>query len=100
MVRFSTAPVDEVAPKRKQRQPSQRAQIQRQYQDALRQGLIDRQEAVVVELEPDDKALTIRNRIKRAADRLGLDDVAIRRRGNRIIAYRTEDAEGPSSAGS
>lgn len=100
MVRFTTAPVDEVAPKRKQRQPSQRAQIQRQYQDALRQGLIDRREAVVVELEPDDKALTIRNRIKRAADRLGLDDVAIRRRGNRIIAYRTEDAEEPSSASS
>jgi hypothetical protein len=95
MVRFSTAPVDEVAPKRKQRQPSQRAQIQRQYQDALRQGLIERREAVVVELEPDDKALTIRNRIKRAADRLGLEDVAIRRRGNRIIAYRIEDAEGP-----
>jgi hypothetical protein len=100
MVRFTTAPVDEVAPKRKQRQPSQRAQIQRQYQDALRQGLIDRREAVVVELEPDDKALTIRNRIKRAADRLGLEDVAIRRRGNRIIAYRTEDAEEPSSASS
>jgi hypothetical protein len=98
MVRFSTAPVDEVAPKRKQRQPSQRAQIQRQYQDALRQGLIERREAVVVELEPDDKALTIRNRIKRAADRLGLEDVAIRRRGTRIIAYRTEDAEGPSNA--
>jgi hypothetical protein len=100
MVRFTTAPVDEVAPKRKQRQPSQRAQIQRQYQDALRQGLIDRREAVVVELEPDDKALTIRNRIKRAADRLGLEDVAIRRRGNRIIAYRTEDAEELSSASS
>lgn len=91
MVRFSTAPVEKVVPKSKQRQPSQRAQIQEQYQEALRGAINERQEALVVELEPDDKPLTIRNRIKRAADVLGLENVVIRRRGDRMVAYRSED---------
>lgn len=91
MVRFSTAPVEEVVPKSKQRQPSQRAQIQEQYQQALSDALNERHEALVVELEPDDKPLTIRNRIKRAADVLGFENIVIRRRGERMVAYRTED---------
>lgn len=87
MARFTTAPVAEVAPKSKQRQPSMRSQVQQQYQDALRGAVQERHEALVVELDPDDKPLTIRNRIKRAADLLGLEDVVIRRRGDRIVAY-------------
>jgi hypothetical protein len=87
MVRFASAPVEEVAPKRKQRVPSERAQIQRMYQEELRMALLDRQQALVVELDPSDKALTIRNRIKRAAIVLGLENITIRRRGQRIVAY-------------
>jgi hypothetical protein len=60
--------------------------IQQQFREQLRQAVVDRR-ALVVELDPDDKALTIRNRIKRAADALGLENLAIRRRGNRIVAY-------------
>lgn len=91
MARFATAPVEEVAPKRKQRSPSQRSQTREQYQEALRDAVLDKHEALVVELEPEDKPLTIRNRIKRAADSLGLETVAIRRRGNRIVAYLQEN---------
>ncbi|GAC1323834.1 MAG: hypothetical protein NVS2B16_01800 [Chloroflexota bacterium] len=91
MVRFSTAPVEEVVPKSKQRQPSQRAQIQEQYQDALRDAVIEHHSALVVELEPDDKPLTIRNRIKRAADVLGYENIVIRRRGERMVAYLSEE---------
>lgn len=87
MPRFTTAPIEEVAPKRKQRQSSQRAQIQRQYQDALRNAVIEKHEALVVELDPDDKPLTVRNRLKRAATTLGLDDIVIRRKKDRIAAY-------------
>lgn len=87
MVRFTSAPVEEVIPARKQRQPSQRSQIQRQYQDAVRDAVMIRHKALVVELDPNDKPLTIRNRIKRAADSLGLENISIRRRKNRIIAY-------------
>jgi len=86
MVRFASAPVEEVVTKRKQHQPSQRAQIQRQYQDALRDAVFNRHEALVVELESDDKPLTIQNRIKRAASALGLDVVVVRRRRDRIVA--------------
>lgn len=88
MPRFTTAPVEEVAPQRKQRHPSQRAQTQKQYQEALQGALVERHQALVVELEPEDKALTIRNRLKRAADVLGLDNVTIRRKRDRIIAYQ------------
>jgi hypothetical protein len=91
MPRFATAPVEEVAPKRKQRQPSQRAQIQRQYQEALRDAILSKHQALVVELEPDDKPLTIRNRIKRAAQVLNLDHIVIRRRRDRLIAFRQEE---------
>jgi len=93
MPRFSTAPVEEVVPKRRQRQPSQRAQTQRQYREALQNALNDRSQALVVELEPDDKPLTIRNRIKRAADSLGLESIAIRRRKDRIVAYLSDVEE-------
>ena len=94
MPRFTSAPVEEVVPQRKQRQPSQRAQTQQQYQDALRDALLDKHEALVVELEPDDKPLTIRNRIKRAAETLGLENVAIRRRRDRIVAYQAHGEDG------
>ena len=90
MPRFSAAPIEEVAPRRAQRQPSQRAQIQKQYQDALRDAVLDRHQALVVELEPDDKPLTIRNRIKRASEALGLENVLIRRKRDRIVAYLTQ----------
>lgn len=96
MPRFSTAPVEEVVPKRRQRQPSQRAQTQEQYQTAVRDALIQKHEALVIELEPEDKPLTIRNRVKRAADALGLQHVSIRRRGNRIIAYLGESSQNGS----
>lgn len=92
MVRFGTAPVEEVVPKRASRGPSQRAIIQRQYQDALRDAL-NRDEALIVELEWEDKALTIRNRIKRAAQALGHDDITIRRSKDRIYAYHMPTAE-------
>jgi hypothetical protein len=93
MPRFSTAPVEEVVPKRRQRQPSQRAQTQAQYREALQNALNDRSQALVVELEPEDKPLTIRNRIKRAAESLGLDSIAIRRRKDRIVAYLPQNGD-------
>jgi hypothetical protein len=94
MPRFTTAPVEDVAPKRKQRQPSQRAQIQKQYQEALRDAMFHKQEALVVELEADDKPLTIRNRIKRAAEVLGLENVNIRRKRDRIVVYQMQSEQG------
>lgn len=93
MPQFTVAPVQEVMPKRKQRQPSQRAQVQQQYQTALRDALSSEGQALVVEMDPSDKALTIRNRIKRAADALGYTDITIRRRKNTIVAYR-QNGEG------
>jgi hypothetical protein len=92
MAKFGTAPVQDVAPRRKQRQPSNRARIQAQYREAL-QGAIDNQQALVVEIEDDDKPLTIRNRLKRAADSLGLEHIVIRRRRGRIVAYQPEEEE-------
>ena len=88
MPHFTVARVEEVVPQKKQRQPSQRAQTQQQYQDALQNVLTVTGQALVIVLEPEDKPLTIRNRIKRAADALGVKDIAIRRRRDRIIAYR------------
>jgi hypothetical protein len=93
MARFGTAPVEEVVPKRTQRQPSQRSQIQQQYQQALKDAILNQHRALVVELEPNDKPLTIRNRIRRAAEALGLEDVVIRRRRDRIVAYRLDKGE-------
>jgi hypothetical protein len=93
MPRFTTVAAEEVMPKRKQRQPSQRAQVQQQYQTALRDALRNDGQALVVEMDPSDKPLTIRNRIKRAADALGYSDITIRRRKNTIVAYR-QDGQG------
>jgi len=93
MPRFTTAPVEEVMPARRQRQPSQRAQIQKQYQNALKDAVLDQHEALVIELDPDDKPLTVRSRIKRAATALGLDNIVIRRRRNKIMAYIPPDTE-------
>jgi hypothetical protein len=88
MAHFTTAPIADVVPKKKAaRGPSQRAQTQQRYRDAL-QDALGANKALVLELEPDDKALTIRNRIRRAVTTLGVDDVAVRRRGDRIVAYR------------
>jgi hypothetical protein len=91
MPRFKTAPVEQVAPKRRQRQPSQRAQIRKQYEEALRDAMLYKHEALVVELDTDDKPLTVRNRIRRAADALGIDNIVIRRRRDKIVAYQTPD---------
>ncbi|MGI8967840.1 MAG: hypothetical protein ACR2GA_01890 [Chloroflexota bacterium] len=87
MAQFTVARVEDVVPKKKPRQPSQRAQTQEQYQEALRRALSITGQALVVELTPDEKPLTVRNRIKRAADVLGYEDIAIRRRKDRIVAY-------------
>jgi hypothetical protein len=94
MPRFTTAPVEQVAPKRRQRQPSQRSQIRKQYQDALRDAVSYKHEALVVELDSSDKPLTIRNRIKRAAETLGIEGLVIRRRKNRIVAYVPGETSG------
>jgi hypothetical protein len=93
MVRFTTAPVEDVAPRRKQRSPSPRSQVAQQYRDALQDALTSGEQALVVELESSDKPLTIRNRIKRAAQQLGRDDVVVRRRGNKIVAYSDPSGE-------
>jgi tRNA (Thr-GGU) A37 N-methylase len=94
MPRFTTAPVEQVAPKRRQRQPSQRSQIRKQYQDALRDAITYKHEALVVELDPADKPLTVRNRIKRAAETLGIEGLVVRRRKNRIVAYVPGETSG------
>ncbi len=94
MPRFTTAPVEQVAPKRRQRQPSQRSQVRKQYQEALRDAVLYKHEALVVELDPSDKPLTVRNRIKRAADSLGIDGLVVRRRKDRIVAYMPGEGNG------
>lgn len=96
MAQFTVAPVEEVVPKRKLRQPSHRAQVQEQYQVALQNALSDTGQALVVEMDASDKPLTIRNRIKRAADALGYDDITIRRRKNKIVAYRPDGRGEPA----
>lgn len=55
--------------------------------------MLYKHEALVVELDADDKPLTIRNRIRRAADSLGLENVVIRRRRDRIVAYQSDDGQ-------
>jgi len=94
MPRFSTAPVHEVAPQRISTPPSQRSVLQQEYREAL-QSALDAGQALVIDLEPDDKPLTIRNRVSKAAAALGHEDLTIRRRGNRILAYHhtVDDAE-------
>lgn len=92
MAKFATAPVEDVVPRRKPRQPSERSVMQAQYQQALRDA-VDRQQALVVDLEVGDKPLTIRNRLTRAAEGLGLEHVKIRRRGQRILAYMDPEDE-------
>jgi len=78
MAQFSVAAAVDVVPQKKSRGPSQRVQTQQAYQEALHNAVIDQGEALVVILDDEDKPLTIRNRIKRAADRLELKDIAIR----------------------
>jgi hypothetical protein len=90
MPTFTTVPIQEVVPKSKHKGPSQRDQTREQYQSALQKAL-DYGQALVIELEPEDKQLTIRNRINRAAEALGQIDITIRRRKNRIVAYRAHD---------
>ena len=94
MARFGMAPVQEVVPKKYQERPSQRAQLRAQYQQAL-QDAVNQQQALVVELEEGDKDMTIRARLRKAAEALGLEDIVIRRRGNQVIAYRPAEEEAP-----
>lgn len=93
MATFTIAPIEEVVPKGRERQLSSRAQMQARYRDAIQNTLEAPGSALVVELEPDEKPLTIRNRIKRAAEQLGRDDLSIRRRGNRIVVYAPTSSE-------
>lgn len=86
MARFSTAPLQEVVPPPITKGPSQRALLQEEYREALKNAL-DVGEALVLDLEPDDKPLTIRNRLTKAAHALGREDLTIRRKRNRILAY-------------
>jgi hypothetical protein len=101
MVKFETVPVEQVLPKRRGQGTSQRAQVRQEYQEALKEAIQSCQ-ALVVDLEPEDKPLTIRNRLKRAGQQLGADDLVIRRRGQRIVAYQAgrddEQAGGGSPA--
>jgi hypothetical protein len=86
MATFTTAPASVVVRPPKIKQPSQRRQIAEKYTAALRDAL-DQGQALVMELEPDDMVLTIRNRLHRAARSLGHDDLTIRRRGQRVLVY-------------
>ncbi len=86
MPRFSTAPVHEVVPQHKTKGPFQRSLMQQEYRGAL-QSALAAGKALVIELEPEDKALTIRNRVRKAAQALGREDLTIRRKGNRVLAY-------------
>jgi len=47
MPRFTTAAIEDVTPKRKSKQPSQRSQTQEQYQQALRDAILTRNEALI-----------------------------------------------------
>lgn len=94
MPRFTAAPLEDVVPPPKRRHPSRRAQVEQQYQQALLDALA-KLEALVVELEDGDQPVTIRNRLRRAGERLGIEQLSIRKRGTRIIAYRVREDEVP-----
>ena len=94
MPRFTTTPLEEVLPQRRYQGPSRRTIMRQEYEAAVRDALMDHKEALVVLLEEEDNPLTIRNRIKRAATSLGLQNVVIRRRGDRIVAYQETTDEG------
>lgn len=66
--------------------PSNRAHVREQYEDALRQAVTNGQ-ALIVELEPGEKHMTVRNRLKRAGEMLRLEQMVMRRRGDRIVVY-------------
>jgi hypothetical protein len=93
MPRFTNTSHDDVLPQNKRDQPSLRQQTQQQYQDRLRSAVVERHQALVVELEPEDKPLTIRNRLKRAGERLGIANLVICQRGRQVIAYQGTAAE-------
>lgn len=97
MPRFGKAEVMDVIPRR--RQPSQRSQIQGIYTTALADA-IQNDQALEMELDEGDNTLTVRYRIKRAADTLGFSSrptsdgapfVKIRRKGNRMYAFLAKD---------
>jgi hypothetical protein len=92
MTKFSTAPVAVIIPKRRERAPSQRAELQKQYRDAIENAIINEGEALIVELDPDEKPLTVRSRLQKAAQALGLDSVVIKRRGRRIVVYQPPES--------
>lgn len=96
MAQFKRVPVDEARPLTKAKVPSQRDQIRREYEEALRDAVIDHGEALAILIGPDDKPLTIKNRIDRAAQALGLDRIKVRRKGDYVFAYDDEDGRGTS----
>lgn len=87
MPRFTTASLHEVLPQSKLRQQTQ------QYQDLLRSAVIDRHQALVVELDPDDKPLAIRKSLQQAGERLAIPNLVICQRGRQVIAYQGTAAE-------
>src|SRR5689334_5476892 len=93
---FTTVPKETVLPRSSG--PSQREVVRQQYRDALSSAL-EAGRALVIEFDPEDKVLTIRNRVKRAADTLGQPDIVVRQQGTTVIAYRADDAPEDSTNG-
>lgn len=98
MPRFTTAPVETVAPQRKVRGPSQRAIIHREYMDSLQPLVDDKDTGLIVELDDGEKALTVRNRIYRAARGLGIESIRVRRRGGVFRVWRLDAVDGEQIA--
>jgi hypothetical protein len=97
MAQFKRVPVDEARPVTKAKVPSQRDQIRREYEEALQDAVIGHGEALAILIGPDDKPLTIKNRIDRAAQSLGLDHIKVRRKGDYVYAY--VDSDGSNESG-
>lgn len=94
MAKFVMAPIRDVVPAYHRRNRSRRAEVRAQYEQAL-QDALDQQQALVVELEEGEKPLTIRARLRNAAEALSFEDIVIRRRGDQIVAYRRGEEEAP-----
>jgi hypothetical protein len=82
-----SVPVDEVAPKRKTSGPTNRAVVQTRHRQALKEAM-EAGKALLIDLDDGDKSLTILSRIFKAAESFGVDQVKVRRRGNRMAVYQ------------
>jgi hypothetical protein len=92
MATFSTVPLDEA---RRAVLPPRRA-TQEQYRLYVR-GLAD-DTAGRLELEPEDRPITERARLKSAAKAEGIN-LEIRRRGNTMVFYKTTEVPKPRGGG-